>query len=184
MESSRRLAFCAALTVWALAFAGCAARSAARSVGSYVERGADLSAYKSYNWGPDEQTGTGDPRLDRNQIFQDRVQAAVEKELSARRFDKATSESPDLLVHYHASVEQRIDLSGTDLMTPCPDCRPFVYDAGTLVIDLVEARSKRLIWRGWSEGNVEGVIDNQRWMEERIDDAVTEIFKRLPSRTR
>ena len=56
-----------------------------------------------------------------------------------------------------------------------------MYDAGTLVIDLVDARTNKLVWRGWSEGNVEGVVNNQRWMEERIDEAVTRIFERLPS---
>jgi hypothetical protein len=64
------------------------------------------------------------------------------------------------------------------------DCKPFIYDAGTLVIDLVDARTNRVVWRGWSEGTVDGVVDNQRWMEGRIDDDVTRIFKQLPSRIR
>jgi hypothetical protein len=180
MESSRRLEFFAALTICVLALPGCAARS----VNSYIERGTDPSVYKRYGWGPAEQASTGDPRLDNNQIFRDRVQAAVEKQLATKGLEKATSELPDLLVHYHVSIEQQIDLRQTDQSTPCPDCRPFVYDAGTLVIDLVEARTNRLIWRGWSEENVGGVIDNQRWMEERIDQTVTQILKRFPSRVR
>lgn len=180
MESPRRLEFFAALMICALTLAGCAVRS----VNSYLERGIDLSVYKRYSWGPADRTRTGDPRLDTNQIFQDRVQAAVEKQLATRGFEKATSESPDLLVHYHASIEQRIDLRDAEPSTPCPDCKPFVYDAGTLVVDLAEARTNRLIWRSWSEENVEGVIDNQRWLEERIDEAVTEIFKGLPARIR
>jgi hypothetical protein len=57
-----------------------------------------------------------------------------------------------------------------------------VYDAGTLLIDLVDARTNRLVWRGWAEGSVDGVIDNQEWMEARIDEAVTRILERLPRR--
>jgi len=37
-----------------------------------------------------------------------------------------------------------------------------------------------LIWRGWAEGSIEGVIDNQTWMESRIDEAVAKILERLP----
>jgi hypothetical protein len=97
-----------------------------------------------------------------------------------RGFEKTTSGSPELLVHYHANVEQRIDLTDTDQYQPCPDCRPFIYDAGTLLVDLVDARTSRLLWRGWSEGNVSGVVDNQRRLEERIDADVGKIFKQRP----
>ena len=180
MDASRRLGLLAALAICALAFAACAARS----VYSYVPRGADLSVYTRYSWGPADRTGTGDPRLDNNQIFQERVQSAVEKQLAARGFEKTATESSDLLVHYHASVRQRIDLRDAEPSQPCPECKPFIYDAGTLVIDLVDVRAKTLVWRGWAEGNVEGVVDDQRWMEDRIDDAVMRIFERLPAGAR
>jgi uncharacterized protein DUF4136 len=55
-----------------------------------------------------------------------------------------------------------------------------VYDAGTLFVDLVDTRTNRLVWRGWAEGSVDGVIDNQEWMEQRIDHVVTRILQRLP----
>jgi hypothetical protein len=55
-----------------------------------------------------------------------------------------------------------------------------VYDAGTLVVDLVDRRANKVIWRGWAEGSVDGMIDNQDWMEQKIDDAITRIMERLP----
>jgi hypothetical protein len=176
MDSRRRLWPLTALGVCALAFAGCATSA----VYSYLDRGADLSLYTRYSWGPFDRGGTGDPRLDNNEIFQEHVQAAVDNQLATKGFEKTVSESPELLVHYHASIEQRIDLSDTEPSESCPDCRPFIYDAGTLVIDLVDARTNKVIWRGWSEGNVDGVVDNQRWLEERIDDDVTRIFEQFP----
>jgi hypothetical protein len=48
------------------------------------------------------------------------------------------------------------------------------------VIDLIDARSRRLVWRGWAEGDIDGVVDNQKWMEKRVDEAVAKIIERLP----
>ena len=57
---------------------------------------------------------------------------------------------------------------------------PGWYDAGTLMIDLVDTRTNKLVWRGWAEGSIEGAIDNQDWMERRIGEAVGRIMERLP----
>lgn len=62
------------------------------------------------------------------------------------------------------------------------DCKPYVYDAGTLLLDFVDARTNKLVWRGWAERGMDGVIDNQEWMEEEIDEVVTRILERLPRR--
>lgn len=176
---SRRLGPLAAIVISALSL-GCAVRS----VHSYLERGVDLARYQRYVWGPADRSGTGDPRLDRNQIFEDRVRAAVDAQLASRGFEKAASGFPELLIQYHVKVEQRIDRADEPRSASCQDCRPFVYDAGTLVIDLVDARTNSLLWRGWVEANVDGVVDNQDWMEEQIDEAVLRIFERLPRRSR
>jgi hypothetical protein len=172
----RRFRLPLAPMIAALALAGCATNP---RVYSFLERGADLSRYHSYTWAPPDRQGTGDPRLDNNEIFQEKVQSAVDARLASKGFEK-TSGSADLLVHYHASVEQRIDLQTSEPYTPCDGCKPFIYDAGTLVIDLVDARTNRLLWRGWAEGNVEGVVDRQQWMDERVDADVTRILDTLP----
>ena len=54
------------------------------------------------------------------------------------------------------------------------------YEQGTLVVDIVDARSNKVIWRGWAQDNVEGVIDNQDWMERQLDEAVTRMLERFP----
>lgn len=160
--------------------AGCATMK----VNSYVERGGDLRQYHTYSWGPPDTWSTGDPRLDNNRFFDDRVRAQVEKGLAKHGFEKAAT-APDLLVHYHASVSQEIDVQEVDnWMSYCDDddCRPFVYEKGTLLVDLVEPGTNKVIWRGWAEGSIDGVIDNQSWMESRIDEAVAKILARLPGR--
>jgi hypothetical protein len=124
---------------------------------------------------------TGDPRLDNNSFFQARVQAAVESQLAAKGYERAGGGTPDLLIHYHASVTQEIDLSQVEQHDCLVDgCRPYVYDAGTLLIDLVDARTDELVWRGWAEDTFDGVIDDQSWLEAKVDRAVAEIMAGLP----
>jgi hypothetical protein len=124
---------------------------------------------------------TGDPRLDNNELFDRWVRGEVEKELAGRGFEKTTG-APELLVHYHASITQKIDIAEVDrayLDCRMADCEAFVYDAGTLSIDLIDARSQRLVWRGWAEGSFDGMLDDQAGLEARIDEAVTHILRRL-----
>ena len=170
------LAAAAALSS-ALTLTGCAATS----VSSYLARNADLTRYHTYDWAPADRFETGDPRLDNNPFFQERVQTAVEKQLATRGFERVTAGTPQLLLHYHANVKQRLSANSADQKYGyCDECTPYVYDAGTLVIDFVDARTNKLVWRGWAEGSIDGAIDNQRWMEEQIDKAVGRILTELP----
>lgn len=171
-----RLAPLFGVAIAALTVTGCAAMR----VNSFIERGTNFTVYRTYEWAPADQLATGDPRLDNNEFFQERVQAAVEKGLAARGLEKAAS-APDFVLHYHASVTQRVDTAGVDRKYGyCEDCTPSVFDAGTLTLDIVDARTKRLVWRGWAESTFDGVVDNQEWLEQKIDEAVAQILGRLP----
>jgi hypothetical protein len=153
-------------------------------VNSYVGRDLDLRRYHTYAWAARETLSTGDPRLDNNSFFIERVQRAVDGHLRQKGFEHIASGQPDFVVHYHARVEQRLD--STEFRPGEPrcqtgDCGPFVYDAGTLLIDVVDSRSNQLLWRGWAERGLQGVVDNQTWMDEAVDDAVRRIMERFPS---
>lgn len=164
----------------ALALAGCAATM---RVNSYTERGAELGRYRTFGFAAPERVSTGDPRLDSNPFFNERIQADIEKQMAAKGFAKAASAGADLLVHYHASFAQQVDVNNLDRnygYCRRGDCRPVVYDAGTLLVDLVDAKTNNVVWRGWAEGSVDGVIDNQTWLEQRVDTSVARIFERLP----
>jgi len=153
-------------------------------VEAYAERGAKLARYRTFAFAPVEAAATGDPRLDSNPFFIQRVQAAVDRGLTDKGYRRDTSGAPDMIVHFHASVAQDIDVVAIDrtagYCAQTDDCRPFVYDAGTLLMDLVDAQTKRLAWRGWAKTNLDGVVDNQTWLEQRVDTAVGRIVARMP----
>lgn len=172
-------------TLIVLAMACASVGCATMKVGVYAANGMDIRHYRTFDWGPADTTSTGDPRLDNNRFFDERVRTQVEKQLAARGLERAAAGIPDFFVHYHASVTQEIDISDLDsLASYCEEeeCRPSVYDAGTLFVDLVDPRTNTLIWRGWARGSFDGVIDDQDWMEARIDETIAQILQRLPGR--
>jgi hypothetical protein len=113
------------------------------------------------------------------------VRSSVERHLAARGLERATSGTPDLLIHYHANISRRIDVNLADReFGSCAgeDCLggDLEYEAGTLVIDLVDARTNKVIWRGWAQDSVEGVLDNQDRMARKIEEAVKRMMATLP----
>ncbi len=176
-----RIVRLATLAVSAMALTGCASTM---TVSSHVQGGLDFTPYRTWDWGPPDTLPTGDPRLDANPFFKDHVQGAVEKSLAARGMRGPGPGSPDLLIHYHASIDQRINVSGSDTARGYSYDDPTTalnqYEAGTLVVDFVDAKTNRVIWRGWAQDSVEGVLDNQDRMAKQIDEAVTRMLARLP----
>lgn len=172
----------AALLIASLVTASCATTM---SVSSHVERGLDFSRYRTFDWGPADALPTGDPRLDQNPFFKDHVQGEVEKQLAARRIQLSTSGAPDLLIHYHANIRERIDVNRADRANgycSAGDCPPatITYEAGTLVLDIIDARSNKLLWRGWAQNSVEDLLDNPDKMAAMIRQAIARMLERLP----
>ena len=88
----------------------------------------------------------------------------------------------DRLIHYHANTTEKIDVNELDYQYGyLENSHSSVYDAGTITLDLVDARTNRLVWRGWSEGSFDG-IDSQPIIEARVDEAIAKILERLPPR--
>ena len=163
-----------------VAIAGCA-----MTVKSFVERGTDFGRYRTFQVGPPEALVTGDPRLDNNTVFQDHLQGAIERQLVARGLVHAEG-TPDLLVHFHASVTQEVNANDADYKLGYnpgseDNPRPSVFDAGSLTIDVIDTRTNRLVWRGWADRSFDSEIDDQPRLERRIDAAVAHILQRLPS---
>jgi hypothetical protein len=177
----RRLLLLALLGAAALTAASCATMN----VSSHVERGLNFAQYHTYDWGPADALPTGDPRLDKDPFFKDHMAGAIEKELSSRRLEwVASSGTPDLLVHYHANITDRLDINRLDrahgycAADSCPDA--VSQEGGTFVIDVVDGRTNRLIWRGWAQSSVGDILKNRDQMARRIDEAVTRMFARFP----
>lgn len=167
-----------AIAAAALVAAGCAPVH----VNASLERGMAFTNYSSYTWASGEQFNTGDPRLDNNEFFLRQLQASGDAVLEQRGLEKVSATSAQLVIHYHANISQRIDVNALDRSFGyCEDCHSSIYDAGTITLDVVDAKTNTLVWRGWAEGSLEG-IDHQPMIESRIDESVRKILQQLPPR--
>ena len=165
-----------------LVLAGCATLR----VATHTDRGVLWSKYKTFDWGPADALPVSDPRLDKDPYFEDKTEGAIEKAMATRGFVRSpVGGRLDLLIHYHATITERLDLEDAERPDDScggAECRPRVsrYEAGTLVVDIVDAASNVLLWRGWAQGNAEGVLGNRDRMRRRIDESISRMFERLP----
>jgi hypothetical protein len=176
------------LRITVIASAAMLAGCATLGVGSHTDRGLVWSKYKTFEWGPADALPAGDPRLDKDPFFQDHVEGAIEKAMATHGFARSRgAERPDVLIHYHANVTERLDVDQIDRgfgYCSTADCEPRLarYEAGTLVVDIVDAASNVLIWRGWAQGSLGGVLGNRDRLRDRIDESVRQMFATLPQR--
>jgi len=158
---------------------------ATMNIGAYRDGQIDFGRYHSWRWAAADALPVGDARLDHNAFFRDRLEGAVDRELAARGLTQAFTGTADLAVHFHINVAQRFDASAMEAERGsciALDCRPRVvsYEAGTLVLDVVDARTDRLVWRGWAQDGIAGVFDDQARMDRYVDNAVRKMMLRFP----
>jgi hypothetical protein len=164
-----------------LAISGCAPIH----TGSFVDQSVDFSKYHSYNWAPSAQRSTGDARLEKNAVFQDHLQGEVEKQFAAKGFKGPTSRKPDLLLRYRAATTSRVNVNGVEsgygyCSSDC-SARVVEYEAATLVLDVVDARTRKVVWRGWSQDHLDDLLDNQDRMARRLQEAITKMLEKFPA---
>ena len=178
---TRRHVFAAAT---AAAAAAIAVACAPITVTTYTGRDADVAAYRTFAWDRSDGGVPGDPRLDNNDLFHDYVRHAIERQLVSRGYEP-TALQPDLYVRYQSSARQqtRVSDSRTAAGRPCDGCSVEVYDIGTLLIDLRDARSGALVWRGVAESTLPDQVNRQDHLEQTVERVVERILAELPRRS-
>ena len=157
-------------------------------VSSHVDTRADFSRFKTFDWGPADALPAGDPRLDANGFFKDHMQGAVEREMVLKGYEHAREGStPDVRIHFHAVIRERLNVSALDVRQGyCSgaDCNAGVseFEEGTLIVDVMDARTNQLIWRGWAQDSVGNTLENQDKLANRIDRSVKGLMGTLPGR--
>lgn len=169
----------------------------------YVE-GIDFNQFKTFAWLPSTE-GDSSEDLYNNEIVISNIQKQVNDEMKARGLEVNT-ENPDLLILLHLNFQQREELVRTPIYSSYNyyypgfyagpgypyyyyyyntvpsisgyDIRPVEFTQGTIVVDVVRAETKELIWRGWSETR----IDDPEKFKKQIQKTVQGIYKEYPVR--
>jgi hypothetical protein len=152
-------------------------------VKSDYDRKTNFSQYSTYDWLPVKDIELKNNPLIYNELTDKRVKTAVNELLPGRGITLNNS-NPDLRIHYHIIVEDRTvvrpDLYGS-YSSPYWSRNPvssYPFREGTLILDLMDAHTNALVWRGWSINILDG--NDIELPEEKIKLAVARILENFP----
>ena len=154
---------------------------------------ADFATIHTFGW---RQANVKDDALEANPLLKKRVVASVEKYLIERGYSKAVNVEPDVHVVVHAGMQEKMQVTNWGGMRGNYGSPSYnypwwenggygnrvdvnYYTEGTLIIDMVTAKDKELIWRGAGTGLVKS-YKNQEKMQQNIDTYVADILNHFP----
>ena len=159
---------------------GCAGSAFAQKVNTDWDHDASFANYKTYAWTESKHPAPSD-------LTNKRIIENIDKQLAAKGFTK-TTDNPDVFVVYNAGVKEQVSVQGYDYgynryrwgggMTTY---NQIVELQGTLVIDLVDAHKKELVWRGTA---TDTLSDKSEKNTQKIEKATAKIFKNYPPKAK
>ena len=127
----------------------------AQTIQTDYDRSFDFSKLKTYAF-VDVERDPRDP-LAVNPMNERRVRAALDSQLLAQGYAPATGGQADFLIAYHAATRQRLSVQelgyGIGRLGP-RRLDVDQYTEGTLVVDVVDAATRQLVWRGSATGTI------------------------------
>ena len=167
-----------ALMAIMLLFAG---KSSAQQVKTDYDRGANFGQYKTYSWA---QVKT------KEALDVDRIKTAVNAALAAKGWTPVDSDGDVSIVAIEITRNQQTLNTFYDGFEGGWGWRRFggggfgeatttteTYKVGTLVVDLFDAKTKQLIWRGTSSDTLSNNSDKNI---KNLDKGVDKMFKHFP----
>jgi len=158
------------------------------SVNNDYDPGTDFSVYQTYAWIRQQTNVSGNAQQAQAQssLVGKRIMNSVDKVLAEKGMRMA--DDPQLLVVYHTGVQDKVQVTdwgygygryggwgygggGVDV---------YNYQQGTLIVDLVDAASKELVWRGTAQGALAESNPSPEQMQKKIDNVVGKMFQKYP----
>jgi Domain of unknown function (DUF4136) len=158
----------------------------------------DFSQYKTFAWIDRDGKGKND-RNKSNDLAEQKIREAVNKELQRSAGWKETKRNPDVLLSYDVLVERSVRSKSDPVYSRSftrtfynPYARRFVnvyypsqfvgydnYDVpakeSTVTITMIDANSDKMVWQGWATGEV----DNRNITSKEIQTSVRAIFRKF-----
>ena len=170
---------------------GLYASAAAEKIRVHYDKSIDFAKYKTYGWAPVGAVAHPMLALD--------IVGAVDQEMAARGLTKVRS-NPDLLVQMYGAVDTEVSMtSNNPIYNATGGIPPFdpsmtspgdslywdgfygnstvVVHPGQLIIDIIDAKGKKLIWRGMGS---EAISSNPDKLMEEANSTISKLFKEYP----
>lgn len=149
----------------------------------------------TFAWLDEANTLPEDARVNRAEV-EARIRRAVERHLGTRGYKLSSDGRPIVCVAFHAAVGGGLDAAamneqywswgyGPDGAWGFGPNRTVAYEAGptfergTLILDIVDPQTRRLLWRGSASADVDLQATTQE-KDQRVDEAVKEMLGQFP----
>ncbi|MBP9794057.1 MAG: DUF4136 domain-containing protein [Flavobacterium sp.] len=146
-------------------------------VNTDYDKKADFSNYKTYAF-----LKSGIDKAEISDLDKKRILYAIDDAMAAKGFTK--SENPDILISIFTKERERVDMYqsygfsyGWNPWWGFNYNRPVTTTEGTLLIDVLDAKSKELVWQGKGSGYLTQNVDKK---DARIAEFVTKILEKYP----
>lgn len=153
---------------------------------------ADYSALKTYAWQSENQEKTGDLRLD-NPLLDVRIRRAIDMSLLEKGYQRVSGVQSDFYIAYHQEIYNRINVDqtrsgfvfgmgsfgyhgGVGFST---GNNTGSYDDNMLVIDVIDAGSGGIIWRGTGTRSFVQHADPEK-ITNQVNKTVNKILMQFP----
>ena len=88
-------------------------------------------------------------------------------------------------MHHHAVVRDRVEVYEADQNAGYtseygPGTQVLQYQEGTFLVDIADARTNAIIWRGWARVDLDKALNDPGLMAESIDRAIAKMFASFP----
>lgn len=154
--------------------------------------GSDFSVIKTYAWLEPKQKIILDPYVD-NDLMNKRLHDSIDRVMKTKGYKLSAKEQADVFISYHLSSYEK--LKSTHYHShfgyyPCYGCFSGAvgfdtgsditqYREGSFIIDLVDPKSRQLLWRGVAERRLpkSGTPEKR---DEYVNDIVAAILAKFP----
>jgi hypothetical protein len=151
-----------------------------------------LESFRTYAWLP--QPEGKDPRV-YNDIINSYIHQAVDQELQGRGYQLVDANAnPDFRIGWQGAIDSKVDVSTVNSYygygwdpywnpyyggVGMPYTHVYEYEQGTIILDMVDAKANKLVWRGTAQAEVNENPSASR-TQNRIGEAVHEMLSRFP----
>jgi Domain of unknown function (DUF4136) len=144
----------------------------AQQVNADFDKTVNFAGFKTYAW------TQGTMPQGANPLMVQRVESAVEAEMSAIGLVKVEKD-PDVMVAVHGATKEDVSLQSYGYAPRFGGGQVNVNKVlvGTLVVDVIDARAKKLAFRGTAS---DSISDNPQKNEKKIHKAVEKMFDKYP----
>jgi hypothetical protein len=154
----------------------------AQSVTTDYDRSANFASFKSYAW----VRGTDVP----DQLNHRRIVQSIDAQLTQKGMRMVEkSANPDVLIAYHANFDRDLQINGFSSGwgayrwggNRSGTARAEEITVGTLVVDMVDAKSNTIVWRGMASKDLDERASAAK-RDKNARKAMEKLFKNYPPR--